>query len=69
VAEDGNKMAWGGADRIVSVWDPRETTSKACLKLKSHEVCRSFTGASVNVSMTFDARESLMKTFLDSRHT
>ena len=45
VAEDGNKMAWGGAARIVSVWAPRETTSKACLKLKSHEVRRSLTDA------------------------
>jgi len=38
VAPSGNKYAFGGSDRLVNVWDPRESTSKACLKLKSHEV-------------------------------
>lgn len=38
IAPGGGKYAYGGNDRFVNVWDPRETTSKACLKLKSHEV-------------------------------
>ena len=38
VAPSGNVFAFGGCDRFVNVWDPRESTSKACLKLKSHEV-------------------------------
>lgn len=41
VTAGGNKIAFGGVDAVVNVWDAREgATAKGCLKLKSHEVRR-----------------------------
>ena len=62
LAPSGNKYAFGGSDRLVNVWDPRESTSKACLKLRSHEV--SF------ISRTFFSTfEVVDEQFFDSRHS
>jgi len=39
VTEGGNKIAFGGVECVVNVWDPRDgATAKGCLKLKSHQV-------------------------------
>ena len=39
VTAGGNKIAFGGVDAVVNVWDPRDgATAKGCLKLRSHEV-------------------------------
>ena len=70
VSRGGSRFAFGGSDRLVNVWDPRESASaKACLKLKSHEVSLSSCVLSlalapvrkVSDEHTFDSRHSCVR--------
>ena len=64
IAPDGGKYAYGGNDRLVNVWDPRETTSKACLKLKSHEVRTSSRVTARDIDVLHPLAKSVMKNIL-----